>query len=234
MQLDFMKDSLRNRIFWLVAFSIAMGFLEAAVVIYLRELYYPKGFAFPLTLMSDTNAIVELLREAATIIMLLGLGMLAGRTYNERFAFFISSFAIWDIFYYVFLKLFLDWPESFFTWDILFLIPVPWVGPVLDPIIISFTMIFLAACLLYRDRQSSNYRLNEKEWILLITGSLVVIGSWTWEYLQYSFAAGDPMDALNSFVPQTYLWWVFWIGEAILLAAVYSFLKRTKAQPTDS
>ena len=234
MQLDFMKDSLRNRIFWLLAFSIAMGFLEAAVVIYLRELYYPKGFTFPLTLMTDTNAIVELLREAATIIMLLGLGILAGRTYNERFAFFISSFAIWDIFYYVFLKLFLDWPESFFTWDILFLIPVPWIGPVIDPIIISLTMILLAACLVYRDQQSSSIRIDMKEWSLLITGSLVVIGSWTWEYLQYSFTAGDPMDALNSFVPQTYLWRVFWIGEGILLAAVYSYLKRTKAQPADS
>lgn len=226
-----MKDSLRNRLIWLVVFSIAMGFLEAAVVIYLRELYYPNGFVFPLVLMSDTNALVELLREAATIIMLLGLGMLAGRTYNERFAFFISSFAIWDIFYYVFLKLFLGWPDSFLTWDILFLIPVPWIGPVIDPIIISLTMILLAACLVYRDQQSTSIRIDKKEWSLLITGSLVVIGSWTWEYLQYSFAAIDPMDAmdaLNTFVPQTYSWMIFWIGEGLLLLAIALFWRRTK------
>ncbi len=223
-----MKDTLGNRLIWVVVFSLAMGFLEAAVVIYLRDLYYPNGFAFPLVLMSDTNALVELLREAATIIMLLGLGMLAGRTYNERFAFFISSFAIWDIFYYVFLKLFLGWPDSFLTWDILFLIPVPWIGPVIDPIIISLTMILLAACLVYRDQQLTSIRIDMKEWSLLITGSLVVIGSWTWEYLQYSFTANDPMEALNTFVPQTYRWMIFWIGEGLLLLAITLFWRRTK------
>jgi hypothetical protein len=223
-----MKDSLRNRIFWLVAFSVAMGFLEAAVVVYLRELYYPNGFGFPLILMSDTNAVVELLREGATIIMLLGIGMLAGRTPNERFSFFLSSFAIWDIFYYVFLKAFLDWPDSFLTWDILFLIPVPWIGPVIDPIIISLTMILLSGCLVFRDQQSTNNKLSTKEWSLLIAGSLVVIGSWTWEYLQYSFSVDDPITAINTFVPQTYSWMVFWVGEALLLLAIYLFWRTTK------
>lgn len=227
-----MKDSLRNRIFWLVAFSLAMGFLEAAVVIYLRELYYPNGFAFPLVLMSDTNAIVELLREGATIIMLLGIGILAGRTPNQRFAFFLSSFAIWDIFYYVFLKAFLDWPDSLITWDILFLIPVPWIGPVIDPIIISITMILLSVCLLYREAQSSNHRLSLKEWLLLMLGSVVVISSWTWEYLQYSGSVSNSLTALNTFVPQTYYWVIFWIGEGLLLLAIYFFLRRTKSFPS--
>jgi len=224
-----MEDSLRNRIIWLVIFSIAMGFLETAVVIYLRDLYYPDGFAFPLTFMSGRNAVVELLREAATIIMLAGVGILSGRTANERFAFFLSSFAIWDIFYYVFLKLFLDWPASLFTWDILFLIPVPWIGPVIDPIIISLTMILLSACLVYRDDQSSTNRLSFKEWTLLIMGSLVVIGSWTWEYLQYNFSAADPTIALNTFVPKAYPWIVFWIGEGLLLVAIGLYWRRTKS-----
>lgn len=223
-----MKDSLRNRIFWLVAFSVAMGFLEAAVVVYLRELYYPNGFGFPLILMSDTNAVVELLREGATIIMLLGIGMLAGRTPNERFSFFLSSFAIWDIFYYVFLKAFLDWPDSFLTWDILFLIPVPWIGPVIDPIIISLTMILLSGCLVYRDQESIANKLNWKEWSLLITGSLVVIGSWIWEYLVYSLSLTNPAAAINTFVPQTYSWMFFWLGEGLLLLAIVFFWRRTK------
>ena len=222
-----MSDTLQKRITWVVAFSIAMGFLEAAVVIYLRDLYYPNGFSFPLTLMSDKNALVELFREASTIIMLLGFGILAGRTYNERFAFFISSFAIWDIFYYVFLKLFLDWPSSFFTWDILFLIPVPWIGPVIDPIIVSLTMILLSVCLVQRDRQSSAIRLSRREWMLLIAGSLVVIGSWTWEYLKYSISQIDPMTAINTFVPRTYSWMMFWFGEALLLLAIGLFWRRT-------
>jgi hypothetical protein len=222
-----MSDTLRKRIIWVLAFSIAMGFLEAAVVIYLRDLYYPNGFIFPLKLMSDRNAIVELFREAATIIMLLGLGMLAGRSVNERFAFFLSSFAIWDIFYYVFLKLFLDWPSSLLTWDILFLIPVPWIGPVIDPIIISLTMTLLSVCLVYRDSQSNAHRLSPKEWLLLIAGSSIVVGSWTWGYLRYSSSVADPMTALNTFVPQTYYWMMFWLGEALLLSAIVFFWRRT-------
>src|SRR5690348_12265213 len=122
------KRELVKSIIWIILFSIAMGFLEGAVVIYLRALYYPAGFSFPLILMSDTNALVEFFREIATVVMLLGIGMLAGRTTNQRLAFFLMSFAIWDIFYYVFLWLVLDWPQTFMEWDILFLVPVPWVG----------------------------------------------------------------------------------------------------------
>lgn len=223
-----MNNSLRNRFLWLVAFSVAMGFLEAAVVVYLRDLYYPEGFNFPLKAMSARNTIVELLREAATIIMLAGIGVLSASTAKQRLAFFLASFAIWDLFYYVFLKLILDWPESFYTWDILFLIPVPWFGPVITPCIISLTMLLLAAALIQRDLQSSVTRLSLNEWILLILGSLVVIGSWTWEYLVHSSKAVDPMLAINTYVPQSYAWIVFWIGEALLLCAIYFFWRRTK------
>src|SRR6201998_1661345 len=109
---------------WLTAFSIAMGFLETAVVIYLRKLYYPHGFQFPLVPIDNDIAMVEFLREAATIIMLLGIGIIAGKNTSQKFGIFIYCFAVWDIFYYVFLKLLLGWPESLFTWDILFIIPV--------------------------------------------------------------------------------------------------------------
>ncbi len=223
------SSDLRNRIIWLVAFSIAMGFLETAVVVYLRELYYPDGFAFPLTVMNERVAIVELLREAATVIMLLGVGVLAGTTYNQRFAFFLASFAIWDIFYYVFLKLLLGWPESFFTWDILFLIPVPWIGPVLAPCIISLTMLLLAAVLVYRDAKNSSLRLNKKEWTYLLTGSVVVVASWTIEYIRYSQEAGRTIStAISTFVPTHYNWFTFGVGEVLLLAAIYLFWKRTR------
>ena len=93
---------LRKTLFWVTFFSIAMGFLESAVVIYLRRMYYPHGFSFPLQPMPHDIAIVEIWREAATIIMLLAIGILAGRKPSEKFAWFVISFAVWDIFYYVF------------------------------------------------------------------------------------------------------------------------------------
>ncbi|MBN2481771.1 MAG: hypothetical protein JXB19_08530, partial [Bacteroidales bacterium] len=126
---------------WLTLFSIAMGFMESAVVVYIREISYPEGFDFPLVPMDNTLEVTEILREAATMIMLLAAGYLGGRTLSERFTWFLYCFAIWDIFYYVFLKLLLGWPASFMTWDILFLIPVAWTGPVITPVIISLTMI---------------------------------------------------------------------------------------------
>src|ERR1051326_1078616 len=121
---------MKRTIIWLGIFAIAIGFLESAVVIYLRRMFYPGGFNFPLVPVDTQIAIVEFCREAATIIMLAAMGALIGKNASQRWAVFIYAFGLWDIFYYVFLKIFLDWPESVFNWDILFLIPVPWVGPV--------------------------------------------------------------------------------------------------------
>ena len=42
------SHTILNKVLALTLFSIAMGLLEAVVVMYLRELYYPAGFAFPL------------------------------------------------------------------------------------------------------------------------------------------------------------------------------------------
>src|SRR3954464_1183341 len=129
---------------WVTIYSIAMGFLETAVVIYLRKLYYPHGFSFPLAPVHNDIAVVELWRELATLFMLISIGILTGRNKAEKFAYFLYSFAVWDICYYVFLWVFINWPGSLMTWDILFLLPVPWVGPVITPCIIAVTMIFFA------------------------------------------------------------------------------------------
>ena len=141
---------LHQQLFTITAFAIAMGFLESAVVVYLREILYPEGFAFPLSPIPVSLALTELLREVATLIMLVGIGIIAAKRFSTGFAWFIYSFAIWDIFYYLFLKLLLDWPESLFTWDVLFLIPTTWTGPVLSPILVSLTMILLALVILVR------------------------------------------------------------------------------------
>lgn len=224
-----MTSTLKRNIFWLIVFSIAMGFLETAVVVYLRELYYPNGFSFPLMIMDARVAIVELLREAATVVMLVGIGMLTGQSFNQRFAFFLSSFAIWDIFYYVFLWILLGWPESVLTWDILFLIPVPWIGPVLAPCLISITMLILAAVLVYRDSSSQNNKLKLLEWSFLLAGSFVVIASWTWDYLAFN-QGKDSAIAISTYVPMAYNWYVFAAGEGILLTGIFLFWRRTSSE----
>ncbi|HNY09113.1 MAG TPA: hypothetical protein PKO42_04430, partial [Tenuifilaceae bacterium] len=149
----------RSKLIWVTLFAIAMGLLESAVVIYMRELLYPGGFSFPLSPIPERLAVTELLRELATLVMLVGVGVVAGRNFPERFAWFIFSFGVWDIFYYVFLKLLIGWPTSMLTWDLLFLIPVTWTGPVVAPVAISLMMITLALVILKSAGKNSGFRI---------------------------------------------------------------------------
>ncbi len=55
----------------LAVFALAMGYMEAAIVVYLRQLYYPQGFSFPLAnTMLEPVFVIELGRELATIVIL--------------------------------------------------------------------------------------------------------------------------------------------------------------------
>ncbi len=224
----------------LTIFSIAMGYLETSVVVYLRKIYYPEGFAFPLTPISPDIAIIEFWREAATIIMLIGIGIIAGKNTTERFAFFIYCFAIWDLFYYVFLKALLNWPESPLTWDILFLIPVPWVGPVIAPCIVSLTMILLTLILIYKQKNNAYVYLSFIDFMLFLLGSFIVILSFVWDYILYLGHTGSSQAAwtlssntnlfneISSYVPNTFNWWLFGLGEIILLFEIALLIKRFK------
>lgn len=176
---------LSNKLLWVTLFAVAMGMLESSVVIYLRELYYPDGFQFPLKATSYTIAVTEIFRELSTLIMLLGIGVLAGKNKHERFAWFIYSFAIWDIFYYLFLFLIINWPVSLLDWDVLFLLPVMWVGPVWSPVLLSLLMIILAQSILYFSKLRNNGNPKLHEWILLNTGALIVIIAFCKDFYLY-------------------------------------------------
>lgn len=216
-----------NKKFWVITiFSIAMGLLETAVVVYLREIYYPNGFSFPLVPIENKIAITELLREAATIIMLITLGMITGKNTAEKFAWFIFSFAIWDIFYYIFLKVLLNWPATILDWDILFLIPVPWVGPVLAPCIISVLMILLAITLLRKSEEDKMKSLSKTDWMLLITGSLILIFSFTIDYFMYVNSIdksnkNELLAELSKYIPKSYNWFIFAIGIIPILYTIF-------------
>ena len=122
-------------------FTAAFAFVEAAVVVYLRDIYYPGGFSFPLKRHYDLNLYIEVIREFATLVIMFSLSTLLGRKFWEGFGYFLIIFGVWDIFFYIWLKAAISWPESFFTYDVLFLIPVPWIAPVLAPVLISLVMI---------------------------------------------------------------------------------------------
>jgi len=232
-----MKKKLQGLLIIITAFAIAMGFLESAVVVYLREILYPGGFEFPLSPIPVNLALTELFREVATLVMLVSIGMLAARRFSTGFAWFIYSFAIWDIFYYVFLWLLVGWPRSLMTWDVLFLIPTTWTGPVLSPVLVSLTMILLAMVILFRAERGLESRIPGKIWAGLILGALIIIFSFVLDYSQHMlihfslFEMGqvnnpEVMEAATSYIPLRFPWWIFGIGEAVILASIAWYWKR--------
>ncbi len=235
-----------NRAFVLAVFSVAMGFIEAAVVVYLRQLYYPEGFSFPLRPMALDAFSLETLRELSTIIMLVCLGIVAGRNSTERLAWGLYCFGIWDIFYYVWLKVLLNWPSSLMTWDILFLVPIVWSGPVLAPMICSVTIVIIAAVILICQREGHVATMNMTDWMLLSLGAMVVIASFVWDYAKVIVQGGflmrlqllgrDPVfrETIAHHVPDVFNWSLFLVGEGLIVVFGVLFWERMKKLPLSS
>jgi hypothetical protein len=162
---------------WLIVYAVAMAYVESAVVVYLRAIYHPQGFTFPLAPMEPGMVAIEIGREVATLMMLLGVAMLVSRERWDRFLAFCVSFGVWDILYYVWLWLLLGWPTSLLTWDVLFLIPVPWIGPVLAPVIVSIALVAGGLLLLRKRARGEPIRFPAPLWTLLVAGGLLVLGS---------------------------------------------------------
>jgi hypothetical protein len=230
----------RKILFYLTAFSVAMGFMESAVVIYLREIFYKEGFSFPLKPMSPSLALVEVFREAATVIMLIAIGWFAGRTKLQKFAYFNIAFAIWDLVYYIFLYIFLGWPESLFTWDILFLIPFPWVGPVWAPCLLCLLMIAGSLFVIRRSREDPEFRIPKLHWALLIGGAVTCIVAFMWDYLNYLPAGRqsrngvwtpgsdqDLFSEISGYIPSAFNYPLFFVGFVLMAVPVfYNMYKR--------
>lgn len=163
-----------------VTFGVAFAYIEAAVVVYLREIFHPDGFTFPMKVfglgpLAKRLLLTEIGREAATIVLISAGAWLFGRNRRHRVAYFLTIFAVWDIFYYVWLKVLIDWPASIMDWDILFLIPVVWASPLLYPVLLSVMMLAFAAVLLLRPPSAGPFRVTLPDWIGFIASGLIVV-----------------------------------------------------------
>ena len=210
--------------FWLFLYGIAMGALEAVVVVYLRQIYYPLGFEFPLKAMDPRMVSIEILREAATLLMLVSIGAIAGRTRLEKFVFFLFSFGVWDVFYYAGLKLLLGWPASFLTWDILFLIPITWAGPVLAPMISSLTMMGLSFCL--NEVEKKGGRVRGREWAAIFAGAAMIFSAFVWDFAGLMLKGRLPESAAT-YVPMAFQWPLYLCGEIVIIGAMVFIWKRS-------
>jgi len=198
-------------------FSISMALVEAGVVIYLRALYYPEGFSFPLAILTTRHFIFEIARETATILMLISVSTLIGKRFWERFAYFLICFGVWDIFYYIWLKIAIGWPLSLLDWDILFLIPLPWIGPVVAPVTIAIMMILAGLFILFLFKRGYDFRPSFFAWVMTIIGTLVIL---------YSFMR-DTGASLHQHMPLPYRYEALIAGEIFYILAMFISWKNT-------
>jgi hypothetical protein len=143
-------------------YAVAMAYVEAAVVVDLNgALGQQLGALFPLRpeLRSGPLILIEVGREAATLVMLATVGILAGRSAIERLAWSAVAFGTWDIGYYAWLHVFSGWPPDLGTWDVLFLVPVPWTGPVWAPVAVSAALVGFGLAVARRLRAGGGVRL---------------------------------------------------------------------------
>jgi len=219
----------------LFLFGISFGYVEAAVVVYLRAIYDPirqhlhpdrkPHELFPLISprqladagpQNPRRLAIEIGREAATMAMLAGIALACGRTFYESVAAFAVVFGVWDISFYAFLKLMIQWPESLGTWDILFLIPLPWIGPVWAPVLVASTMIVCGLVSL----GCGGLRITLRSWLGILAGALGIVLAFVWDFR--NIAAGGMPNAFN--------WPLFVAGETIGLI-VFAAALRNREYP---
>jgi hypothetical protein len=211
----------KRTVFALFLFGTAFGYLEAAVVSYLRLLHEPARLRFypnrpsselfPLLTLDQLRAagtqqtqtlVTEIGREAATLVMLAAIALAVARNAGEWAAAFLVAFGVWDITFYLFLKLLLGWPASLFTWDILFLIPVPWVGPVLAPVLVSLAMIVGGVWHLRREARGEPVRIGPVYWAGILAGAAIIILAFALDY----------RNVMAASLPRPFSWSIFGLG----------------------
>ena len=208
------------RLLVVVLYAMAMAWVEAAVVFYLRTMVnrIEPYQANPIPIAGGLGR-AELIREAATLVMLLTVGILAGRTWRSRLGYAALAFCVWDIFYYVFLRNLCGWPHSLFDWDILFLLPLPWWGPVLAPVSIALLMIFwgtLASDSEVRSSANANFRL-WLLWLLNLTGAMLALYVFMADSIHVS---GQGIDMLRNVLPARFNWPLFTLALLLMSAPV--------------
>jgi len=211
--------------------------MESAVVVYLRHIAYPAGFAFPLQPFPAGLLLTEVLREGFTLLMLLCAVWLAGSSRWKRLGGFLWSFAVWDLGYYLFLKLLLGWPPSLLTWDLLFLIPLPWSGPVLTPALNALTMLWMGWVMM---RKAPAFQLERPAafWLPVLLGCVLTIGAYAWPWLTYMLIEFSPLQLIRmdasvvfsthaqGFIPSAFPWLPYLVGEACFIFAISRLLRK--------
>jgi hypothetical protein len=208
----------KHKIIWLSIFAIAMSVLESAIVVHLRQIYYSENILniFPVSPVLIRDFIIELGREAATVFMILAVAVLTEKKKVMRvFACFVFVFGLWDIFYYIWLKIFINWPLSWLEWDILFLVPWIWAGPWLCPALIALAFVVWGAWIIISEK---DFRFSAPAIILFITGCLLELTTFLLPGIKVVINHG--FGGYTNLMPGDFLWWMFIPGYLLMCAGL--------------
>lgn len=197
----------RQTLLILLIFAAAMALLEAAVVIYMRRLFYPENplDLFPLTFLGSYDPILELARELSTIVMLGTVALLAERSsLNRSFAAFVFVFGVWDILYYAWLKALLGWPRELLEWDVLFLVPSIWLGPWICPALIALMFVVWGTPMLL---SQSEHTLTKKGFLTFTIGAIGGLVTFLQPAVPIWWEGGT--TNLMAYRPGNFWWWLF-------------------------
>ena len=215
-----------KRLFGVFLFACAMGLLEAICVVYLRRLIVPEGTDPTLPTIPLGSFHIEHIREACTMVMLLTVAWMTAPNWRSRTAHFFFMFGVWDIVYYVGLKWLAHWPASWLQWDCLFLLPKPWYGPVLAPVLISAYFMVGCCLLLAQENSQTKGRPSLPGLALQLPGFLV----WYWSFVKDSdliqargytgISYSWPLFAAGLIIAGVGLWLAIRMGRASVLASL--------------
>lgn len=210
----------------LAVYAVAMALLEAAVVVYMRRLYYATNpqQIFPLKFLDSYDTVVELSREIATVVMILTVAMLADRQSRTRtFAAFVFIFGVWDLFYYFWLKVLMDWPTSWLEWDVLFLIPSVWLGPWICPALISVLFIVWGYWTL---RPTASVAFTSRSVAVFGVGAVLGLVA----FLQPAIAVlmDGGIASLSAYTPGNFWWWLFALSYLLMAGGLWSAATRRR------
>jgi hypothetical protein len=215
----------KHNILWFFLFAAAMAFVEAAVVIHLRSLYYPSSplAVFPLTLMSHRDLVIELAREFATVVMILVVALVSERKFIRNFAAFVFVLGLWDIFYYAWLKMILGWPTSWLEWDVLFLIPWPWFAPWIAPVLIALLFCAWGAWVLLSHKQFSY---TPTALALFLLGTALSLVSFL---LPAAALLPNGEEAFRGFEPDHFSWSLFLAGYLLIMISLLNIARHGRS-----
>jgi hypothetical protein len=217
-----------RRLVFVAGFAVAMAYLEAAVVVYLRRLYGITDLIRDVAAYDPSLAAIEAGREAATLAMLLALGLAAGRSAQARLGFALFAFGLWDILYYAWLHVFIGWPRTLLDPDLLFLIPLPWWGPVLSPVLIAVLSIAAGWTMVARDDVGIRLRPGPGGWTALAAGILAALYAFMADSLR---ALPASQEALSRLRPGPFPWSAYWAGLLLMAFALWRSARFTPRHP---